>query len=281
VAHPQIAVFARMAKGGDMPKRLIAGQSTKLSRTMHDIRYDDVHDEFIVTNPFAQAIMIFAGDANGDATPKRIIQGPKSQLSGSDRLEVDPIHNEIFVPMGNSINVYPLNANGDVAPLRIIKGPKTLLKQATSTAVDPVNNVLIVGLNKGDPTSANPDEPVEDGAVLIFNRTDDGDVAPKGVIKGPKSGITRINQLAVFSPRKLFVAAQPGPIEVMEPENAYVGVWSINDNGDVPPRYVINANAKTGMKKPRGVVLDPKHKELIVADMRVNAVFTFYFPEIF
>ncbi len=35
------------------------------------------------------------------------------------------------------------------------------------------------------------------------------------------------------------------------------------------------------MKKPRGVALNPKHKELIVSDMRLNTVLTFYFPEIF
>src|SRR5207244_4035240 len=95
----------------------------------------------------------------------------------------------------------------------------------------------------------------EDGALLVFNRLDNGDVKPKGVIRGPKSGITRINQIALFPPKKLIVAAQPGPIEVMEPDNAFIGVWSITDNGDIPPRFVINANAKSGMKKPRGVVL--------------------------
>ena len=32
---------------------------------------------------------------------------------------------------------------------------------------------------------------------------------------------------------------------------------------------------------PRGVTLNPKHKELIVSDKRLNAVLTFYFPELF
>ena len=59
-----------------------------------------------------------------------------------------------------------------------------------------------------------------------------------------------------------------------------MGVWSVTDTGDVPPRWKI-AGPKSTMKKPRGVVLDPKHKELIVADMRLNAVLTYYFPEIF
>jgi len=263
-----------------MPVRLVAGQATKLSRTMHDIRYDEVHDEFVVTNPFAEAILTFSGDVNGNEPPKRIIQGPKTQLNGSDRLEVDPVNNEIIVPTGDSILVFPRDAEGDVAPIRVIKGSNTQLRQATSAAVDPVNNLLVVGLNSGDTTQAAEGE-APNGAVLIFNRTDNGNVAPRAVIKGPKSGITRINQLAVYPPRKLIVAAQPGPIEQMEPKGAYVGIWSEDDNGDVPPRYKVNAGAKSEMKKPRGVVLDVKHKELIIADMRLNAVLTYYFPEIF
>ena len=35
------------------------------------------------------------------------------------------------------------------------------------------------------------------------------------------------------------------------------------------------------MKKPRGVALNPKHKEVLVSDMRLNAVLTFSFPEIY
>src|SRR6266516_4723812 len=68
---------------------------------------------------------------------------------------------------------------------------------------------------------------------------------------------------------------------ISEPEGTFVGVWSTNDNGDVPPRWKIEGKASNVMKKPRGVALDPKHKEVIVSDMRLNAVLTFYFPEIF
>ena len=34
-------------------------------------------------------------------------------------------------------------------------------------------------------------------------------------------------------------------------------------------------------KKQRGIALNPKNKELVVADMRLNSVMTYYFPEIF
>ena len=274
MAHPQIAAFARLAKGGATPNRLVAGQATKLSRTMHDIRYDAVNDEFLVTNPFAQAVMVFAGGADGNQPPARIIQGPSTQMRGSDRLDVDPVHDEIIVPNSTSILIFSRKANGDAAPLRVIRGPDTMLRRATSAVVDPVHNLLIVGLNQGGRRG-------DPGALLIFNRTDNGNVKPRAVIRGPKSGITRINQIALYPEKGWIVATQPGESADMEPEGAFIGVWSINDNGDVPPRWKINANAKSAMKKPRGVVLDPKNKEMIVADMRLNSVITYYFPEIF
>ena len=275
MAHPQIATFARLAKGGDAPARTIAGQATKLSRTMHDIRYDAVNDEFLVTNPFAQAILVFRGGAEGDEPPVRIIQGSKTMLRSPDRLDVDPVHDEIFIPNGDSILVFPRDAGGNVAPIRVIRGPDTQLRSASTLSVDATHDLLVAGLNQGrDPAAPT-------GALLIYNRTDNGNVKPHGVIRGPNSGIIRITQVAVNPQRKLVIATQPGAIEDMEPEGAFIGVWSLDDNGDIPPRWKISTGSTSTLKKPRGAVLDPKNKELIVADMRLNAILTYYFPEIF
>ena len=60
----------------------------------------------------------------------------------------------------------------------------------------------------------------------------------------------------------------------------FVGVWSIKDSGDVPPRWKI-AGPTSRLKKPRGVALNPRTRDLIVADMRLNAVLTYYFPKLF
>jgi hypothetical protein len=239
---------------------------------MHDIRYDQVHDEFFVVNPFADAILTFRGGTSGQEGPIRIIQGPNAKIGGS-RLDVDPIHNEIFVPDGTRIRVYPREANGNVAPIRIIEGPDTQLTRAESLSVDPINNVLVVGFNKQgrDP----------DGAILIFNRTDNGNVKPKAVIRGPRSGIIRINQMAVNPAKKLIVATMPGHIEQMEPEDAFLGIWTYDDNGDVAPKWKIPVGSRTTLKKPFGVVLNPKNKEVIISDMRLNGVLTFSVPEIF
>ena len=284
MAHPQIAAFARLAKENSQPTRVLAGQTTLLSRTMHDIRYDAVHDEIFVSNPFAQAILVFRGSARGEEAPIRIIQGPNTRLEGQvDRLDVDPVHNEIYIPNHEKILVYPRDGNGDVAPIRIITGPDTQLNDVESLAVDPVHNVIVTA-GARPPTAPgqtrSPADQAYGGALLIFNRTDSGNVKPIGVIQGPKTRIVRINQIQLQTTKGWIVATQPGKYEEQEPEGVFVGVWSINDRGDVAPRWFIGG-PRSQIKKPRGVALNPKDKELIVADMRLNKVLTYYFPEIF
>ena len=251
---------------------------------MHDIRYDAVHDEIFVNNPFAQAILVFRGSAQGEEPPIRIIQGPNTRLEGQvDRLDVDPVHNEIYIPNHEKILVFPRDGNGDVAPIRIISGPDTQLNDVESLAVDPIHNVIVTA-GARPPTAPgqtrNQADQVYGGALLIFNRTDSGNVKPIGVIQGPKTRIVRINQIQMQTTKGWIVATQPGKYEEQEPEGVFVGVWSINDRGDAPPRWFIGG-AKSQIKKPRGVALNPKEKELIVADMRLNKVLTYYFPEIF
>ncbi len=247
---------------------------------MHDIRYDAVHDEIFVINPFAQAILVYRGAASGEEAPIRVIQGPHTQFLSPDRLEVDAVHNEIFVPQENKIMAYPRDGNGDVAPLRVIEGPETQLSRADSVAADPTRNLIVVGTGTGAVGGAYGTGQEGGGKLLIYNRTDNGNVKPRAVIQGPKTNIISIHQIQISS-KGWIIAAQPGDsITNIEPKNVFVGVWSVNDNGDVPPRWKIGG-PKSTLKKPRGVALDPKNKALIIADMRLNAVLTYYFPEIF
>lgn len=238
---------------------------------MHDIRYDETRDEFVVGNPFARAVLTFAGNANGEAAPVRTIQGPLTRLQNPDRVELDAIHGEIYVPNRDSILVFSRDANGDVAPIRVVEGPDTQLAGIRAIVVDPVNNLLIAGtdLRTG-----------EESGLVIFERTANGNAKPLRIIRGPNTGIKRVTQMQVHSPGGWIVVTQPGAADVQEPEGAFVGVWSIYDDGDAPPKWVIGG-PKSKLKKPRGVALDPKNQEMIVADMRVNAVFTFHFPELF
>ena len=71
VNHPQIAIFARTAVEDSPFLRAIEGQKTLLSRTMHDIAFDAVHDEIVVTGPLTQSILSFRGAASGEEAPLR------------------------------------------------------------------------------------------------------------------------------------------------------------------------------------------------------------------
>jgi len=245
-----------------------------LGRTMHGITYDPIHDEFTVPQQFGQAILTYRGDANGEVHPVRIIQGPHSMLDAPEHLDVDPVHNEIFVPTRDgAVLVFPRGGQGDVAPIRVLKGPNTMLDGDAPLVVDPVNNLLIVGGSAGRGQTR----------LLIFNRTDSGDTKPKAVIGGPASHLYAFGGPFAVYPQKgeIFVTVRgPGPYAELSSDEAFLGVWSIHDNGDVPPKWTIGGPHGV-LKMPRGIALDVKNQNMMVSDKRLNAVLTFHFPEVF
>jgi len=86
---------------------------------------------------------------------------------------------------------------------------------------------------------------------------------------------------AVYPPTGRIIVSIRGNIdEELASDESFVGVWNINDNGDVPPRWTIGGPQGV-LQMVRGVAVNPKHKELIVTDKRLNAILTFYFPELF
>ena len=133
---------------------------------MHDIAFDAIHDEIVVTSPLAQAILTFRGAANGEEAPIRYIQGDKTQIKGvgaTGKVSIDAVHNEIFLATPDqTILVFNRTDQGNVAPKRILGGPDTELvlgKQNTDKTgahgaygggntpairVDPIHNLLIV-----------------------------------------------------------------------------------------------------------------------------------------
>lgn len=243
---------------------------------MHGFAYDSIHDEIVVTSPLAQAVLSFRGDADGEEPPLRVIQGPHTQIDGppnlgNDRVSIDPVHDEIYVPaVPASVLVFDRKASGDAAPKRVLSGPETQfqapgIRGMVTVAVDPVHNLLVVN---------------HDNSLLIFDRTANGDAKPLRVIKGPKSGLATISSFQIYAPKGWIVAAGQG---------GFIGVWSVNDNGDVPPRWKIPVEQLTGYVAS-GIALDPAHKEMMLscAGQRVrprsgiaNAVLTFSWPEIF
>ena len=246
---------------------------------MHGFAFDNVHDEIVVTSPLTQSVLIFRGGANGEEPPVRVIQGRKTQILGSgygglDKVSVDPVNNEILVPISageyqnsavGGVLVFDRMANGDVAPKRVLQGPDTQIQGYSSVGVDPINNLLFVNNAR---------------AMLIFDRTASGNVKPRAVISGPKSGIERIDTIQILPAKSLLVARCSG---------GSICVWNVTDNGDIPPRWKLPVQQLTGYS-PSGIALNPVHKEIMLsaAGQRdpppngiMNTVITFSWPELF
>jgi hypothetical protein len=257
-----------MADGNAKPIRKLEGQKTLLGRTMHAIGYDEIHDEFVVPQQFAQAILTFRGGAGGEEPPLRVIQGSKTRLEAPDRLALDPVHNEIYVPEGDAVLVYDREAKGDVAPIRVIEGPDAG-RGASAVAVDPINNLVIVAGGGGFGGG---------GTVFrIFDRTANGNVKPKLVVRGPRS---LGGPFAVYPPKKLILATNRPVGEALSGADSYLGIWSYAQGGDNPPLWRVGG--PNGIfEMPRGVTLDVKNKSIIASDKRLNSVLTFYFPDMF
>jgi len=232
---------------------------------MHSIAYDDVHDEFVVPQQFAQAILTFQGDADGQAAPIRVIQGSRTRLEAPDRLALDSVHGEIFVPEGHLL-AFDRTASGNVAPIRAIEGPDTGMN-ADAVAADPLNNLVIVSSgSRGRGIS-----------FLVFDRTANGNVKPKIVVSGPQS---LGGPFSVYPPKKLIIATnRPTGGELSGPDS-YLGIWSYEKSGDHPPLWRIGGPNGV-LQMPRGTTLDVKNKSIIMSDKRLNSVLTFSFPDMF
>jgi len=245
---------------------------------MHQIALDTVHDEIVVSNPFAEAILFFRADADGEEPPLRIIQGPKTQLTFTDNVAVDPQHDEVFTAQlfTNSILVFGREANGDVEPIRIIHGSKTKLMGPAKVVVDPINNLLIV-------------TNVESGGFLIFNRTDHGDVAPRAILSNPGIRGGGPSKMALYPEgKKIFVSmseVRGRPVHTREHNlrRHSIGVWKYTAEGDIDasPWAIIRDTTHPGLSF-ESVALNPEAKEILVLNKEhPPALRIYHVPEVF
>jgi DNA-binding beta-propeller fold protein YncE len=255
---------------------------------MHGMFYDRVNDEMVVPVALAGAVLVFRGAATGSEEPIRTLQGPHTRILRPDTLSVDLEHNELIVDSGqDSIAIFDRTAKGDAKPLRVIGGPKTGISNIYGLSADPVRNLIFVANRVGEEGGGRDTS----DAVLVFNRTDNGDVAPRAKIAGPRTGMLKIRQLQADPERgQIFVtvknnrenydphARMPSPWNADRP--GFIGVWNATDDGDVPPRAVIKGPA-TGLIWPAGVAINPETAEVFAIDSVSNALFTFSMPELF
>jgi DNA-binding beta-propeller fold protein YncE len=288
-------VFARLANGLVAPERVIEGQRTSLSRTMHGVAYDEVNDEMSIPVALGGAILVFRGAANGQEAPLRVIQGEKTRLIRPQTIAVDPIHDEIMVgdTTARAVLIFDRKAHGDVAPKRVLYGDKTKLLDVVGVAVDPVRNVIIAASRSTSTTG-----------IITFNRTDNGNATPRTIIAGRNTGLAHFRQVAVDpASGRIFLAQQSMQEKQLEPYRAdkprpeeefkkaeaassgrvgpgFVGVWDIDDNGDIAPRALIQGPASR-LIAPGGIALDPKRGMVYAIDGGTSGYFAYHLPQLF
>lgn len=301
-----------MANGNVAPDRIIEGQATHLSRTMHGLAYDPVNDEIIVPVALSGAILVFRGDARGNEPPIRVIQGADTGLIRPHTANVDPVSGEILAgdPSARGVLIFDRLANGNVKPKRVISGPKTQFREIVGVASDAKHDAVLVA-------SRSPDGP---NGIFVFNHLDQGDVAPKRTISGPLTGaLGRFRQMAVDPDRgKIYLAVQAFRDQEPTPQKAadlytneaslqklraleeggeadrvarggpvprllqagFIGVWNIDDNGNIPPRMIIRGPSvrTSGFA---GVAFNPAGGEVFGVSGDLNGFLTYLVPQFF
>src|SRR5882762_1183170 len=138
-----------------------------------------------------------------------------------------------FTPPRRFMNVLlrECMANGDVAPKRVLGGPDTQIRYPVPAdqgplppvAIDALHNLLVV--KSTWPRGTTP-------SYLIFDRTASGNTKPLRVIHGPRAAIGGGNQIQIYPPKGWIIGGATGP-------GPSIGIWSINNDGDVAPRWRI------------------------------------------
>lgn len=197
-----VLVFRAGASGSEHPLRVIQGPHTHLV-TPHAVSLDLQNREILVASLTGRRINVFRGDADGDATPLRVIEGPKTDLGHVVGLAVDPERNLLAVANTHEILIFNRNDNGDVPPRGRIAGPKTGLTDEPwqmefyrgriyLAASNHFHQNLYEGVTLRPDAEEVPDDPWLNpvlGFMGVWNITDNGDVAPLAMIRGPFSGL--------------------------------------------------------------------------------------------
>ena len=276
---------------------------------MHGIAYDAIHDEVVIPVALSGALLVFRGGAQGNEPPLRVIQGADTGLIRPHTINVDPVSGEILAgdPSARAILVFDRRANGNVTPKRVIRGPRTQFREIVGVASDTKHGVIVVA-------SRAPGGP---SGLFIFNRLDEGDVAPRRTIAGPLTGaLGRFRQVAIDSERgQIYLAVQAFRDQEPTPQKAadlytsetslnklrllegqaesrargglprllqagFIGVWNIGDNGNVPPRMIIRG-LETRSPGFAGVAVNPDAGEVYGVSGSLNGFLTYIVPQFF
>ena len=192
-----ILFFRGGTNGEEAPIRVIQGPNTQLDggpdwNTPDSVAYDPVHDEVYTRirrghgADAVPAILVFPREGNGDVAPIRVLRGPKTMMKDPYRIAVDAENNMLVIANSEPAGflIFNRDDSGDVAPKAIISGPNTGIPgNPQQIRMDPERRQFMAGIYglRDELGNRLP------GFVGVWNYTDNGDVAPKAVIRGSRT----------------------------------------------------------------------------------------------
>lgn len=227
-----ILVFDRLANGNVMPKRMINSHYMP-----NGVFVDEARDELVIANWHHRSIEFYARKWDNHSHHPR----PKRTIAINPNVPVTGIGNpgaltfardEIIAPNCVShpgFTAYERTANGAIHAKRHVEGNKTQMSrsihglQVWEHPTDPRRDEIFIPKPLGS-------------AILVFNRTDDGNVKPKRVIQGPSTQLQGTEALTVDEK------------EIGVPNRSSILIFPRLGNGNIAPIRQITYQA--GKKEP-------------------------------
>lgn len=146
--HNQITVYAPNAKGHDLPLRIIAGPATGISNPQG--LTISTNGELYVASLGSASIQVFAPGATGNQAPVRTIKGVRTLLFQPMGITLDALGNLYVANRGTAmITVYDPESTGDVAPAKKIHGLATNLSKPQGIALDAAGQLFVASAGSG------------------------------------------------------------------------------------------------------------------------------------
>jgi DNA-binding beta-propeller fold protein YncE len=261
----RMEVFPYDAEGNVKPKRILFVPHGSWGVALNRLR-----KEIAITVEHANTVVVYRRDSSLGEAPLRVLHGPNTGLDDPHGIVFDENHNEISVanhgnwapltraeslqgePKGGrfdlpSITTYAGEAAEDESPVRRIQGKHTELNWPMGLSLDPVHDEIAVASYGND-------------SVLIFHRTDRGDVVPARIIRG--------NRTALAGPMGVSVDTKNDEIWVTNYREHTALVFARTAQGNVAPiRVLHNAPPHTpavGFGNPGAVAYDSKRDQILV-----------------
>lgn len=254
-AMQRILVFDATQSGRATPLRTLAGAATDLGFPQ-GLASNLVSGE-LFSSLIGGNVPVFALTASGDLSPLRVLAGAAPGQS-FHALELDGLHHELFTADYDTGGAFLTLDDATGARTRMVAGNFTQLGHPASLAFDVAHDELFVG--QSDPAFSYQQ-------VLVFGRTDNGNVAPRRTLGGPDN--TTVGSWSVIVDRahdELLTTCNC---------NDQIAVYDRTASGDAAPKRIIEV---TGLSRIYAMLLDAASDTLWIQGL--GGLTTFQLQEI-